>query len=147
MILKIDINNKAKSPVSQDLIYEVAQKTLSIPSFVFLKNKKVSLSAALVSVKEMRELNKKCRKIDATTDVLSFAEYKNIEAMKKEINREIFLGELILCYNDIVSYAEKKKMKIRRELAEVIAHGVLHLMGLNHGSKMFKIQKEIAGDF
>lgn len=147
MILKIDINNKSKSPVSKDFIFQVAKKTLDDPVLEFLKNKTVSLSVALVGALEIKSLNKKFRKVDRATDVLSFAEYESLAKIKKEKNSEIFLGELVLCYNDIASYAKQEKIKIRRELAEVISHGILHLISFKHGKEMFKIQKEVAENF
>lgn len=147
MILHIDVNNKSKSPIKKTLICEVVRNIFKEPDFVFLKNKNVSLSIALVNEKEIKELNKKFRKVNKATDVLSFAEYKNSQSLKKDKSKELFLGELVLCYNDIASYAKKKKIKISMELAEVISHGMLHLLGFEHGDKMFKIQKEAAKNF
>lgn len=147
MILHLEVNNKSKSPLEETLICKVAQKTLKELDFGFLKNKKISLSVALVDEKEIKELNKKFRKVNKATDVLSFAEYENSQSLKKDKSRELFLGELVLCYNNIASYAKKKKIKISTELAEVISHGMLHLLGFEHGNKMFKIQKETAKYF
>lgn len=147
MILHLETNNKSKSPVSEDAIDRIIQKTLEDASFDFLKNKEISLSVALVGAKEIKELNKKFRKIDEATDVLSFAEYDDIKKIKKEKKPEIFLGELILCYNDIAGYAKIEKLKMKNQLAEVISHGVLHLLGFEHGEKMFAIQKKVAEKF
>lgn len=147
MILKIEINNKSKSPVAKGLVWKIAKKTLNVSFFEFLKKKEILLSVALVGPAEIKKLNKNFRKIDKATDVLSFAEYKSFEKIKKEKNDEIFLGELILCYNDIASYAKQEKIKIRRELAEVISHGVLHLLGFDHSEEMMRIQKEVAENF
>jgi rRNA maturation RNase YbeY len=52
----------------------------------------------------------------------------------------LFLGEIILCYNNIAEYSKKNKLDLERELRKVIAHGVLHLLGFRHGKKMFEIQ-------
>jgi probable rRNA maturation factor len=147
MILHLETNNKSKSPIKKDIIDKIVRKTLKGAGFDFLKNKEISLSVALVGAKEIKELNKKFRKIDEVTDVLSFAEYEDTKSLKKEKEPKIFLGELILCYNEIAGYAKKKKMKIKNELAEVISHGVLHLLGFEHGDKMFAIQKKVAGSF
>ncbi len=147
MILHLETNNKAKSPVSQGAIDRIVQKTLEDASFDFLKDKEISLSVALVGAKEIKELNRKFRKIDEATDVLSFAEYDDIKKIKKEKKSEIFLGELILCYNDIAGYAKREKLKMKKQLAEVISHGVLHLLGFEHGEKMFAIQKKVAEKF
>jgi probable rRNA maturation factor len=144
MKLNLEVNNKSKSSFSRSSINEVVKKTLNKVGFVFLRNKKISLSLAFVSEKEIKEINKKFRKINKTTDVLSFAEFEDSKSLKKEKSEEIFLGEIILCYNYIRDYAKKNKIKVKTELAEVISHGVLHLLGFKHGDEMFKIQKEVA---
>ena len=78
------------------------------------------------------------------TDVLSFAEYKSLAALKKANEKEIFLGELILCYNDIKEYAEMNRRNVKRELATVVSHGLLHLLSFSHGSRMFRLQDAVA---
>lgn len=147
MNLHLELNNKSKSPVSEILVERVVQKTLKDLSFDFLEKKEITISVAVVDEREIKDLNKKFRKINKTTDILSFAEYGNIQSIEKEKSKEMFLGELILCYNDIADYAKGKKMKIKTELAEVISHGVLHLLGFKHGNEMFSIQKKIAANF
>jgi rRNA maturation RNase YbeY len=57
--------------------------------------------------------------------------------------KEIFLGEIVLCYNKIVRYSKKEKKKEKEEFAKIAAHGLLHLLGFNHGEKMFQIQESI----
>ena len=85
--------------------------------------KKYSLSIALVSAKKSREINKKYRKKDKPTNVLSFAFNKNE-------------GELLLC----PSVIKKEMKKFGRSYKELegflVIHGMLHLKGFQHSSKM-----------
>ena len=74
---------------------------------------------------------------------MSFAEYKNLAAIQEDKHRDIFLGELILCYNNIDVYAKKRGIKTEEEIVNVFSHGVLHLLGMRHGKKMFNIQKKV----
>jgi probable rRNA maturation factor len=76
------------------------------------------------------------------TDVLSFAEFKNLKVIKTNKGKEIFLGEIILCYDDIKAYAKKNELKTEEELAKVFLHGILHLLGFRHGPKMFALQNK-----
>jgi probable rRNA maturation factor len=142
MKLSVEINNKSGERIKADIFTYVIKETLKLSGFDFLAKKEISISVALVDEKEIKKLNRIYRKKDAVTDVLSFAEYKNIELMKKEKETAIFLGELVLCYNDIRKFAKKNKINPKKELAEVISHGVLHLLGIKHGQKMFAIQKK-----
>lgn len=109
--------------------------------------REIFVSLALVAPAEIHRLNKEYRKYDSVTDVLSFAEYKSAKALKKAVDNPpdggVFLGELILCYTDIREYARKNKIGLKKELANVVSHGVLHLLGMKHGKKMFSIQNKV----
>ena len=141
--IEVEVNNKTKSPVTEDFFVRVAGMTIAQSGFDFLQKKNISISVALVSEREMQKLNKQCRQKDSVTDILSFWEYTSIEEIKNVQDEAIFLGELILCYNDIVKYAKKEKIELQTELVNVFSHGVLHLLGFAHGSEMFAIQNKI----
>lgn len=146
--IEVEVNNKTKSPMADDFFVTVAEKTIAESDLDLLAGgKNISISVALVSEKEMQELNKQCRQKDSVTDILSFWEYSSIEeienVMKNSPTEGLFLGELILCYDDIVKYAKKEKIELREELANVFSHGILHLLGFEHGSEMFAIQNKI----
>lgn len=149
--MKIEINNTTNSPIENGFFEMVAKKTLAELKYDFLNlsadGKKIGISLALVAPEEIRKLNKKYRKRDSVTDILSFPEYENIEKIKKvaaeKLNGELFLGELILCYDDIKEYANRQKLDLKGELANVIVHGILHLLGFEHGEKMFRVQNKI----
>jgi len=143
MKINLEINNLAKSPVKKSFLEITIRKTLQEAGFAF-GTKNIVVSLALVSQSEIKKLNRQYRKINKATDILSFSEYKNAKEIKKDPARELFLGELILCYDEVKSYAQKQKIPVKKELAEVLAHGLLHLLGFRHGKKMFAIQKSIA---
>lgn len=149
--MKIEINNTTNSPIEKGFFEIIAEKTFAELNYAFLNpsadGKNVTISLALIAPEEIRKLNKEYRKYDSVTDILSFPEYENIEKIKKaaveKLNGELFLGELILCYDDIQEYADKESLDLKEELANVMAHGILHLLGFTHGEKMFKVQNEV----
>lgn len=143
MKLSVEINNLSGEKIEKKLFTRVTKKTLEMSDLRFLAKKSISVSIALVEEREIRKLNKIYRKKDAVTDVLSFAEHKNMAAIEKNKETAIFLGELVLCYNDIKKFAQKNKIDPKKELAEVISHGTLHLLGMKHGRRMFAIQDKI----
>jgi len=146
MKLALEINNTDKSPVKKAFVEKVIRKTLAKSGYVELANKTLNLSLAWVNEAEIRRLNKLYRKKNKATDVLSFCEYEDAAELKKTAEQELFLGELILCYNYIKEYASEcsSEKELQKELARIIAHGVLHLLGFSHGKKMFAIQDAIA---
>ena len=72
----------------------------------------------------MKELNWKYRKKNEPTDVLSFGNG---------------LNEIFIC-PAVVEKQEGESFK--KKLAEVLIHGILHILGEKHGEKMFKKQKK-----
>jgi probable rRNA maturation factor len=143
MQLNLEINNQSHSPIKKaffDTIWKTAflNKALNIPSARIF-----NLSLALVSRAEIKKLNRLWRQKNAVTDVLSFAEFKSLKEIKANREKEVFLGEIILCYDDIKAYAEKNNLKIKAELAKVFLHGILHLLGFRHGQAMFILQDKL----
>lgn len=144
MKLLVEINNLSTCRIGEDFFIKTIKETLKRSGYDFLRAKNVSVSVALVAPEEIKKLNKKYRQKNAVTDVLSFAEYKSRAALEKVEDKAIFLGELILCYNDIKEYAEINKEDVKRELARVVSHGSLHLLGFSHGPRMFRLQDAVA---
>ena len=148
MEIRTEINNKTKIALSRSFFNSVIQRTIKQSGLDFLSKKSILISIALVDQGEMRRINKTFRKKDKATDILSFAEFESGESLKKIKEKEIFLGELIICY-DMISGSEKRGIKLKnkfkkRESAYVVSHGVLHLLGFRHGKKMFAIQDAVS---
>lgn len=104
-----------------------------------------TISVHLVEEKEMRELNKKHRKKDRVTDVLSFPLLS-----KKEMRDDIYseVGDVFLCLPRIKKQAAEYGVSFEEEIARMLAHGVLHLLGFDHknkksAKKMFHLQEKI----
>ena len=148
MKLSLEINNTNKSPVKKAFIKKVVLKTLERSAYAELSRKNLSLSIALVGEEEICRINEVYRQKDHATDVLSFCEYEDAEQLKNSAESELFLGELILCYNYIKRLWDDKSggETLEKELAEIIAHGVLHLLGFQHGRKMFDLQASVAAE-
>jgi probable rRNA maturation factor len=147
MHLEFEFNDKDKSKIKKTFFLEIFKKTLVLSKMDFLAQKNVSLSVAIISEEEMQLLNKTYRQKNAVTDVLSFAEYGNQKKLREAGDKNVFLGEIILCYNDIVKFSQKNKKNLQTELTETISHGLLHLLGFRHGKKMFAIQKAVSIKF
>lgn len=148
MKLNLEINNATKSPVKKTFIKKVVILTLEKSGYLELAEKSLDLSLAWISKIEIKKINKQYRKKDHATDVLSFCEYENSEQLEADKNSELFLGELILCYDYIKESLDEynSEKELQKELARIIAHGVLHLLGFIHGKKMFAIQDAVAGE-
>ena len=115
------------------------------------KNKKfnkinIYFTLLLSGEKEIKNLNRKFRKKNKSTDVLSFPFYTKKEFHKKLINeKEIYLGDIIINFNEIKDIKKLKNFKI--EFNNLWIHGLVHLLGHDHKKEkdflaMKKIEKK-----
>ena len=110
------------------------------------KKNEIFLTILLSSDNEIRKLNKKFRKKNYSTDVLSFPFYKKGELEKKlKNNKEIYLGDIIINLNKIKN--KKNKSIFSFEFNKLWIHGLVHLFGYDHKKekdfqKMVKIEKK-----
>ena len=110
--------------------------------------KKNTLICTLVlsGPEEIKKLNKKFRKKNKITDVLSFPFHeKNQLDIKIKKEKEIYIGDIILNLNKIKN--KKNKIKFKNELNKLWIHGLVHLFGHQHKidkdfKAMDKIEKE-----
>ncbi|XOU93974.1 MAG: rRNA maturation RNase YbeY [Candidatus Kerfeldbacteria bacterium] len=86
------------------------------------------VSVAIIDNIEMKKLNNRYRRINKATDVLSFPEYKSLKA----INKKSYLGEIIISYPYIKKQAKENGKTIQWEIAYMLTHGLLHLIGYDH---------------
>jgi len=83
----------------------------------------------------VHELNRSYRNVDSTTDVIAFALSErgaNAEPFIAPPDDVIHLGEVIISYPQAKRQAEEQRHPLERELALLVAHGVLHLLGYDH---------------
>lgn len=121
----------------------------------------VEVSVMIVDDGEMRAINKEQRDKDMTTDVLSFPmiefEFACLgindlvlgEPMHPETG-EHYLGDVVISWNKVVEQSQAYGHSIERELAFLVVHSMLHLMGYDHMVEaeeliMLAKQKEILG--
>jgi len=115
----------------------------------------------IVSVNEIRRLNKRYRKIDQPTDVLSFPIFNNIKEARlarhlrgdfgrsrgggnlypsevkdastspDRLERNL-LGTIVVCYDIAARQATDNNRSVTSELEILIRHSALHLIGKHH---------------
>lgn len=108
------------------------------------------ISVSLVDNNEIKDINSRFRNIDSATDVLSFPQltFEEDEVCDVNENDEIILGDIIISVERAMEQAKEYGHSLKREIAFLTAHSMLHLLGYDHMVKeeeevMFKKQKEI----
>ena len=97
--------------------------------FRFL-NKKVYLTLLLSNNKNIKILNKKFRKKNKHTDILSFPSGHKTKNLKK-----IYLGDIIISYNYMNKPKKLSKHLFKEKVVKIFIHGFLHLLDFDHIKK------------
>jgi len=91
-----------------------------------LDQSRAELSIALVGDREMVPLNRKYRRQNKTTDVLSFV------VADQPPSAPALLGDVVISVEQARRQAKARKHSLKREMATLLLHGVLHLLGYDH---------------
>jgi probable rRNA maturation factor len=101
------------------------------------------VSLHLVGDETIRALNAEHRAKDAATDVLSFPLVSGDFVVPP--GEPIHLGDVVVSYPRAVAQAQEYGHSVERELAYLVAHGVLHVLGYDHeeeGERLRMREKE-----
>jgi rRNA maturation RNase YbeY len=134
----IEINNLTTNPIDENFLEKVAE--------IVLKGEgkgESDLSVAIIGPGKMRKLNKSYLGKNRVTDVLAFGEspaslrrgsLNFIERQKFPITpkNELGLGEIVICLREVKKNAKRFGQSFEKELARVLIHGILHLVGYDH---------------
>jgi probable rRNA maturation factor len=80
----------------------------------------------------MRLLNRQYRGKDKPTDVLAFPAAAPESGFQDSPEAAKHLGEVVISYPQAVIQATEQEHSVRKEVATLIIHGVLHLLGFDH---------------
>jgi len=90
-----------------------------------------SLALVLSDDTLLQELNLRHREVDAPTDVLSFPAAEG-EAFPTAEGEPLYLGDIVVSVESVARQAAEVGLATGEELAHVILHGLLHLLGYDH---------------
>jgi len=101
----------------------------------------VELGLVITSQERVRQLNRSYLGKDEPTDVLAFSMLpeplatgasETFPPFVQPPDGVLHLGEVIISYPQAVIQAEEHQHSIKKEIAILIIHGVLHLLGYEH---------------
>lgn len=136
--MRISIRNEQRQRVGIAAIKEAAKQTLKK-----MDCQKVELSILLTNDEGIRKLNKKYRKKDKPTDVLSFPMCGNSEL--RTPNSELILGDVVISVETAKAQAKENSATLNQEMARLLIHGILHLLGFDHekgGRRALRMRKQ-----
>ena len=119
------INRQRKHPLNRKRIRNLIERLsarydLGDPEIVVV----------FVGTKAIRTLNRKYRRKDRPTDVLSF------RIGKKGSDGKFYLGDIVISVPVAAKQAKTSGHSLERELEVLTLHGFLHLAGHDHGAEL-----------
>ena len=100
------------------------------------------VSVTLTDNAYIQTLNKKYRQIDRPTDVLFFALNEGEEPQINGAPEFNVLGDIVLSVEQAKEQAAEYGHSLRREIAFLTVHGMLHLLGYDHIEEDDRLEME-----
>ncbi len=123
-------------------LLQAAQRTLQVRKDAG----ETHLTVVITDEKTLHQLNKTYLGEDRPTDVLAFAsgEYDPEEAL-------LYLGDVVISYPRAAAQARAAGHETFDEIRLLVIHGVLHLLGYDHGdpeakAAMWAVQDDVLSD-
>ena len=99
----------------------------SFPKYYQFKKKKINFTVLLANNKNIKILNKKFRKKNKPTDILSFPFEK-----KLNLRKEVYLGDIIISYEYMNLPKFLTILDFKKKVIKTFIHGILHLLEYDH---------------
>jgi len=96
---------------------------------------KTEMGLVIATGERVRQLNRDYLGEDEPTDVLAFSAREEAADQSPFIQPPdgvLHLGEVIISYPQAVIQAEERRHPLKKELAILLIHGLLHLLGYEH---------------
>ena len=94
------------------------------------------LSLRLTGDRQIQELNYQYRSINKPTDVLAFAATEADITIPTELGEPLYLGDIVISLDTAVRQAKEQNHSLTTELAWLVSHGLLHLLGWDHPDEL-----------
>ncbi len=126
MEILIDNHVKFDFQPHEENITKVINTVLELEDFT----NNVEISLVFVDNDEIQKINKRFRNIDKATDVLSFPQLDDFDNI--DDSDTVILGDIIISVDKASEQAMEYQHSIFREVAFLVAHSMLHLLGYDH---------------
>lgn len=149
----IEVKGKIENKILNNInrIFNYVKDLFSLP-------KDIKINLNFVTEKQIQKLNKKTRKIDKVTDVLTYPyvdlkpnQTLNLDDYLFDIDPSdnmLTIGDIYICSEKAKQQAQEYNHSLNREICFLFCHGLLHILGYDHIEKqeaeiMEKKQNEI----
>jgi len=149
--VSIEVANESGVTVDEAALASVARHVLA----AMRVNPAAELSIMVVTNEVMTELHERWMDEPGPTDVMAFPMDELVDESRRPDAPEIgpaLLGDVVLCPAFAAAQARKAGHGLGDELALLTVHGVLHLLGYDHGEpeqerEMFGLQNALLAEW
>lgn len=120
--MEVLINNCSAVELDLEFFRELAEEVLEFEKV----DAQAELSIVFLDEDQIHELNAKYRGVDSSTDVLSFLQSDD------NLDGPHLLGDVVISPQVAQAQARKYQHSFDREMAILLIHGILHLLGFDH---------------
>lgn len=143
MEINVLIDESLECGLDADWLQSIAEQALIAQN----AGSNIELGLVITSQERVQQLNRSYLGRDEPTDVLAFSMLPATEEIGAGLppfvtppDGMVHLGEVIISYPQAVMQAEEQRHSINKEIATLIIHGVLHLLGYKDDSPELKHQ-------
>ena len=131
--IEISVDQEFSPLVDEDWVRKIARQVLKAEGVA----PPYEVSLVFTDSETVQRLNRDYRGVDAPTDVLAFYMLPQKDADEADFfapppDNVTHLGEVIISYPQAVEQAKEQGHPVDKELALLIIHGILHLLGYDH---------------
>jgi len=129
--IEIAIEEEFRGLVDESWVRKIAQQVLRAEGVA----PPYEVSLVFTDSDTVRRLNRDYRGVDEPTDVIAFHMLSQKETSPPFVlppDGVTRLGEVIISYPQAVEQAKEQGHSVNKELALLIIHGILHLLGYDH---------------
>ena len=130
--ISVQIESEFSGLVDEDWLRALAERTLVMAGVTG----PVEMGLVIAGDETVRDLNRSYREVDDTTDVLAFGFLEPGSPEDGDFitppDERLNLGEVIVSYTRAKRQAAEHNHPLEQELALLVAHGTLHLLGYDH---------------
>lgn len=149
MEINILVDEGVEADLELSWLEAIARKVLAAENV----GARTEMGLVISTNERVQQLNRDYRGRDEPTDVLAFSAREEADGLPPFIpppDGVLHLGEVIISYPQALIQAEEHGHPLKKELAILLIHGLLHLLGYDHEKsdaerKMQAREKELLG--
>jgi probable rRNA maturation factor len=144
-MLRVLVKGDSRFPVSRKVIHRAVADLLKS----YQLSGKIEVSVRIGGDRLLKHLNHSYRGLDYPAEVLSFSQqetgqihwlsspgpsdkFKSLTGFITPPNGVLYLGDVVISYPQARQAAARENMLVENKIAELVVHGVKHLLGEHH---------------